>query len=50
MNRALFQPELVSLEEALKVCKKPRAGETLFDDHPLSISWSILSLKANLFI
>ncbi len=30
MNRALFQPELVSAEEALKVCKKPRAGEAVF--------------------
>jgi hypothetical protein len=28
MNRALFQPELVSPEEALKVCKKP--GEAVF--------------------
>jgi hypothetical protein len=30
MNRALFQPELVSADEALKVCKKPRAGEAVF--------------------
>jgi hypothetical protein len=30
MNRALFQPELVSAEEALKVCKRPRAGEAVF--------------------
>jgi hypothetical protein len=30
MNRALFQPELVSADEALKVCKKPRTGEAVF--------------------
>jgi len=30
MNRVLFQPELVSADEALKVCKKPRTGEAVF--------------------
>ena len=30
MNRALFHPELVSPEDALKVCRKPRAGEAVF--------------------
>ncbi len=30
MNRVLFQPELVSADEALQVCKKPRTGEAVF--------------------
>lgn len=30
MQRALFQPEILTPDEALKVCKRPRAGEAVF--------------------
>ena len=30
MMRSLFQPEILSLKEALKVCKKPRSGEAVY--------------------